>query len=71
MCEYCNDKRGQKDLLKERDTVIYIEPNYAEIRFEHTRFFNDIEDPFSGDEEKLYKEIKINYCPMCGAKLAK
>jgi hypothetical protein len=68
-CEYCKSKSDAKDLLKTKHDLIFIDPDEKKIVWEHTDFFNDMEDPFDPDEVTITAEVEVEFCPKCGAKL--
>lgn len=65
-CKYC---RNEIDLINERDTRMFIDNDDKLIVFEHTEFRCEYNDPYSGEEDVLYKDLGIKFCPMCGGEL--
>lgn len=61
MCEYCND---EKCIVNKNYTVVYVTEN--ELR-NHTQVYTGASN---GNTEQIKIDYKINYCPICGRKLA-
>lgn len=74
-CKYCDGSKNQAYLIDEKKTDMYVDRDAKRLCFEHVEVYSrgrtigGYEDIWDCDEDVLYKEAKINFCPMCGDKL--
>ena len=69
MCKYCCDSRSQENLFNKNSTTMYLDADNKKIIFEHIEVNNNTNNPWDGEEDILYREFNVEFCPKCGMKL--
>jgi hypothetical protein len=74
-CKYCDGSKNQAYLIDDKGSDMYVDRDTKRLCFEHVEVYNrgkgigSYTDPYDCDEDVLYKEAVISFCPKCGSKL--